>query len=159
MLGFLEAKNRSAVTRDQVEAWVREGVVEYLGETDDVRPFVAQADCVVLPSYREGIPRSLLEAASMGKPIITTDTPGCREVVAHLRSGYLVPARNVDALAEAMTDMAALSKSELHSMSLAARELVVQRFDERIVLEAYSRAIQAHMHRSSLASAESSAFL
>jgi glycosyltransferase involved in cell wall biosynthesis len=76
LLGFLDAPNRSAIGRDEVAAWEAEGAVEYLGETDDVRPALGASDCVVLPSYREGLPRSLLEGAAMAKPLIATDVSG-----------------------------------------------------------------------------------
>src|SRR5262249_32249044 len=89
VLGFLDVENSTAVSRDKVEGWVGEGIIEYLGSADDVRPHIAAADCVVLPSYREGTPRTLLEAAAMGKPIVATDVPGCREVVEHGRTGLL----------------------------------------------------------------------
>ncbi len=92
LLGFLDAQNRTAVPRALVEQWVSEGVIEYLGPQDDVRPFIAAADCVVLPSYREGTPRTLLEAAAMAKPLIATNVPGCREVVEDGVNGLLCEA-------------------------------------------------------------------
>ncbi len=84
ILGFLDVDNPSAISHHQIEQWVSEGVIEDSGHARDVRPYIARSDCIVLPSYyREGVPRSLLEAASMAKPVITTDTPGCRDVVNH----------------------------------------------------------------------------
>ena len=94
LLGFLDVENRTAVSRDEVDNWEREGIIEYLGVSDDVRPHIAAADCVVLPSYREGTPRTLLEAAAMAKPIVATDVPGCREVVEHGRTGFLCQVRD-----------------------------------------------------------------
>jgi len=137
LLGFLDVKNPSAISRGQVESWVEQNLVEYLGYARDVRPFLADADCIVLPSYREGLPRALLEAASMGKPIVTTDTPGCRDVVENGVTGYLVPERNVVALVDAMRRIARTPPAELHEMGLRAREKIVKEFDEQIVISAY----------------------
>ena len=103
LLGFLDTQNPSAVSSKQMQQWVDEGIVNYLGTTDNVPAFLGEADCVVLPSfYREGVPRSLLEAASMAKPIITTDSVGCREVVDNGVNGYLVQPRDAVDLAEKM---------------------------------------------------------
>ena len=101
LLGFLDVQNPSAISRCQMDAWIAEGMVRYLGESDDVRAEIAEADCIVLPSYyREGIPRTLLEAASMGRPIITTDAVGCREVVDDAVNGFLCRVQDVDDLAD-----------------------------------------------------------
>ena len=101
LLGFLDVQNPSAISRGQVEEWIAEGVVRYLGTSDDVRVEIARADCIVLPSYyREGIPRTLLEASAMGRPIITTDAVGCREVVDDGVNGLLCRAQDVDHLAK-----------------------------------------------------------
>lgn len=94
--------NPDSVSRAELEAWVASGDVEYLGYLDDVRPAIAAASVYVLPSYREGTPRTVLEAMAMGRPVITTDAPGCRETVVEGDNGYLVPVKSVDALAEAM---------------------------------------------------------
>ena len=117
--------------------WIEEGVVEILGAADDVRPHIAAADCVVLPSYREGLPRTLLEAAAMGRPLIATDVPGCREVVLDGENGFLCTARDVTSLADAMRRMAGLSDVQRGQLGAAGRTLVEQRFDERFVHRAY----------------------
>lgn len=94
--------NPSAISPSTVKAWQAEGIIEYLGETDDVRPFIANASVYVLPSYREGTPRTVLEAMAMGRPIITTDAPGCRETVVQGKNGFLVPVGDSHSLASAM---------------------------------------------------------
>lgn len=138
LLGFLDAKNRSAIDRKIVDAWHEEGIIEYLGATDDVRPAIAASDCVVLPSsYREGTPRSLLEASAMGRPVITTDAAGCRDVVDDGVTGYLCAMRDVASLAQSMARFANLPHVSRNSMGLAARRKMERGFDERIVIDTY----------------------
>ena len=98
------------------EELINSGLVEYLGTTKDVRPFIKQADCVVLPSYREGTPRTLLEAASIAKPIITTDVPGCHHVVSHNYNGLLCKMKDADDLARKMKTLMGFSDEALKSM-------------------------------------------
>ncbi|QAY77050.1 glycosyltransferase family 4 protein [Sphingosinicella sp. BN140058] len=143
LLGFLDAENRTAVSRADVERWQQEGVVDYLGHSDDVRPFIAAADCVVLPSYREGLPRSLLEASAMAKPIIATDVPGCRHITEHGVNGFLCAPRDAGSLAEAMLTVLRLSKAEREALGAAGRAKARAEFDERIVTERYVEAIAA----------------
>lgn len=142
LLGFLDPANRNAVSRSDVERWVGEDIMEYLGEADDVRPFVAAADCVVLPSYREGLPRTLLEAAAMGKPLIATDVPGCRHVVEHEVNGLLCLPRDADSLAEAMLKMLRLPAARKAEMGAAARAKVEAQFDEQIAVGLYLEAVR-----------------
>jgi glycosyltransferase involved in cell wall biosynthesis len=101
ILGGLDT-NPGAFKESDLQGWQNEGVIQYLGITSDVRPYVSNASVYVLPSYREGTSRSVLEAMAMGRPIITTDTPGCRETVVHGENGFLVPVRDVPALVNAM---------------------------------------------------------
>jgi glycosyltransferase involved in cell wall biosynthesis len=142
LLGFLDAQNPSAIPRAQVEAWVAEGVVDYLGVTDDVLPHLRAADCVVLPSYREGVPRSLLEAAAMAKPLITTDAPGCRETVEDGVTGFLCRPRDADDLAEKMAWMIEMARDDLLAMGRRGREKMAREFDERIVIRRYLDVVQ-----------------
>lgn len=101
LVGWIDA-NPDAIAPDELDGWRQEGVIEFLGKLDDVRPAIAASTVYVLPSYREGTPRTVLEAMAMGRPIITTDAPGCRETVIDGENGYLVPVKSVDALADAM---------------------------------------------------------
>lgn len=142
LLGPIDPDNRSAIARDQVDRWVAEGVVDYWGESADVRPFLARADCVVLPSYREGLPRSLLEAAAMARPLIATDVPGCRDVVRDGQTGLLCQARSAPALADAMQRFLALSVAQRDAMGAAARRMAVADFGEERVVQAYLRALE-----------------
>jgi glycosyltransferase involved in cell wall biosynthesis len=129
--------NPTAISRAQVSAWEAEGLVRYLGSSADVRPFIAQAHCVVLPSYREGVPRALLEAASMGRPLLATDVVGCRDAVDDGVNGMLAPARDAARLAAKMEQMARLEHSQLQSMGRSGRAKVESEFDERAVIDQY----------------------
>jgi glycosyltransferase involved in cell wall biosynthesis len=120
--------NPAAIKPEDVEGWVEEGVIEYLGETDDVRPYLADAGVYVLPSYREGTPRSVLEAMSMGRPVITTDAPGCRETVEDGVNGFLVPVRDAEALAGAMEKF--IQNPELiGQMGAQSRKIAEEKYD------------------------------
>ncbi len=138
LLGFIDDATPAGVPRARIEAWQAAGDIEYLGSAEDVRPHLAEADCVVLPSYyREGTPRTLLEAAAMAKPIITSDMPGCRDVVDHGRNGELVPPRDVPALAAAMGRMVEASPEARAAMGAASRAKAEAVYDERIVVARY----------------------
>lgn len=141
VLGFGGSNNPSAVPEALVECWRDEGLLTYLGETDDVRPFLEDCDCVVLPSYREGLPRALLEGAAMARPMIATDVPGCSAVVVDGENGFLCSARSPSSLAEAMERMLRLTLPERQAMGRKARDLVERQFDQRLVVEAYLEAI------------------
>lgn len=137
LLGFLDVENRTAIRRDEVERWNAAGDIDYLGATEDVRPSIAAADCIVLPSYREGTSHVLLEAAAMAKPIIATDVPGCREAIDDGSNGYLCAPRNAASLADVITRFAALSPNERIAMGQAGRHKMLREFDERIVVSRY----------------------
>jgi glycosyltransferase involved in cell wall biosynthesis len=142
LLGFLDVLSPGAITRDHIEKWVAEGTVRYLGVSHDVRTEIALADCVVLPSYyREGVPRTLLEAAAMGCPIITTDAVGCREVVDNGQNGFLCRVCDPADLAEKMERMLSLSDDQRHAMGLYGRQKMEREFDEKIVIKKYLDAI------------------
>jgi glycosyltransferase involved in cell wall biosynthesis len=144
MAGEVGVANPSAISRQTIDAWEAEGVVRYLGFSGDIRRQIAEADCVVLPSYyREGVPRTLLEAASMGKPLITTDNVGCREAVEHGVNGYLCRPRDAADLAAAMGRFAALGPGERARMGEAGRRKILAEFDEAIVIRRYQRSVDA----------------
>lgn len=128
--------NPSAIGTEELAHWEDEGAVEYLGPLDDVRSALAECRCYVLPSYREGTPRSVLEAMATGRPVITTDVPGCRETVEHGVNGWLVPPRDSTALAEAMLAMTRAPGDEVERMAEASLRLVSEHFDVRRVNEA-----------------------
>ena len=137
ILGFLGVDNQTAVPRSQVDLWVTEGVIEYIGVAKDVRPYIDSSNCVVLPSYREGVPKTLLEAAAMGRPIITTKVEGCKEVVDDGVNGYLCNARDDKDLAEKMKIMLTTSSKDIVQMGLSGRKKMEKEFDEKIVINMY----------------------
>ena len=142
LLGFLDVQNPAAISRAEMDAWVAEGVVNYLGVSDDVRTQLATADCVVLPSYREGTPRTLLEAAAMARPIITTNAVGCREVVDDGVNGYLCKVRDAEDLAAKMEQMMLQSPEQRAEMGQRGRAKMEAEFDEQIVIGKYLAAIE-----------------
>ncbi len=138
LLGACGVANPSVIERAQISQWEKEGLVEYLGTTADVRPVIANADCVVLPSfYREGIPRTLMEAAAMAKPLITTDNVGCRDVVLPGQTGYLCPVKDAAALANCCEQIIAMAPEARAEMGAAGRHFMTDKFDEKLVIEKY----------------------
>lgn len=142
LLGDIDDGNRSAIGREELEGWIEQGIVEYLGHCDDVRPFVREATAVVLPSYREGLPRTLLEGAALARPLVATDVPGNREIAIDGVTGLLCAARNASSLADTMHRMAKLSPKRRAALGMAARERVERNFSEKIVIQSYLDALQ-----------------
>ncbi len=148
ILGFLDVDNQTAVLRSDVDSWVEEGIIEYLGDSDDVRSFIDKSDCVVLPSYREGTPKALLEAGAMGKPIITTDVPGCKEVVDDSVNGFLCNVRDHKDLASKINKILLLPQSNLEYMGRQSREKIKNEFDENNVIDKYLFKIDSIINKS-----------
>ena len=145
LLGFVDVENPTAVSREQVLIWNREGIINYLESVDDIRPYLQKADCAVLPSYyREGVPRFLLEAASMAVPVITTDSVGCRDALNDGETGLLCEPGNVDDLVAKMESILALPVEQLKKMGRNGRKLMVEKFDEEIVIKKYLDAVDAN---------------
>lgn len=141
LMGFLDVANRTAIAADEVRGWEAEGLLSYCPPADDVRPAIAGADFIVLPSYREGLSRVLLEAGALARPCVTTDVPGCRDIVRDGENGLLCPARDAAALADAMERALALDDAGWHAMSRAARERVVADFSQDKVTRLYRQAL------------------
>lgn len=142
LLGPIDENNHTGIDHSTLEALLQPGAVEYRGETDDVRSFIAAADCIVLPSYREGTPRTLLEAAAMGKPLVATDVPGCRQVVNDGVNGYLCSPYSSESLAGAIRKILQLTPAERRQMGLKGREKMEREYDQQLVFDAYRRAIE-----------------
>lgn len=141
LLGAVGSENRSAIDRSTLEGWVAEGVVEYLGTTPDVRPAITAASCVVLPSYREGAPRTLIEGAAMARPVIATDVPGCRAVVDDGVSGFFCTVQSADSLSDAVERFLALSPDAQRAMGAAGRAKMEREYDQALVIDAYRKAL------------------
>ena len=133
LLGELDNGNPAAVSEHSLSQWIENHYVKYFGAAKDVRPYIAESDVIVLPSYREGMPRAILEALSMGKMVITTDTAGCRETVVEGENGFLVPSKDTKALAESMLKACQLGKESLRKMGEKSRKKALQEFDEDII--------------------------
>ena len=132
----------NTVTNFEIEQWQKEGIINYLGVAEDVRNVIAEADCVVLPSYREGLSNVLLEASSMEKPCVTCNTTGCKEIVEDGITGYLCKIKDPHDLASKMKSMLLLPEDKRIEMGKKARQKVIKEFDKKIVINAYLKAIE-----------------
>ena len=140
ILGPLEV-TPTAIAQTEVENWQQEGVIDYLGATRDVRPYLRTCSAFILPSYYpEGLPRSILEAMATGRAIITTDRPGCRETVVEGENGYLVPAAEIEPLVRSMSDLGA-DPIRLQAFGKASRRIAERRFDVRLINQAIMRVL------------------
>lgn len=141
VLGPIYKNNATAVSEETLENWKQKGDIIYLGQTDHVEEIMKIADCLVLPSYREGLSKVLIEASSMGIPIVTTNVPGCRDVVIDNETGFLCEVKNSVDLAEKMEKMILLSIHERKEMGKKARARAISVFDEQIIIKQYTDAI------------------
>lgn len=133
LVGIPDPENPASIPEETLRGWHAEGIVEWWGHREDMPDVFAKANIVVLPSYREGLPKVLIEAASCGRAIVATDVPGCREIVRHNENGLLVPPRDSKALADALKIL--IRDSELRAkMGALGREIVEAEFSEEIVV-------------------------
>ena len=135
VIGEFDADNPSNIDRDYLVTWMESGVIEYKGFVKDLRPLIKYSDCVVLPSYREGMPRTLLEGMSMGKAIITTDVPGCKETVIDGKNGFLVPVKDVNALTLAFEKFINFSPEQRKTMGVEGRKMAENIFDDKLIAD------------------------
>jgi glycosyltransferase involved in cell wall biosynthesis len=143
LLGFLDVSNPAAVKTERMAAWIEEGNIRYLGTSDNVEQEIAQVDCIVLPSfYREGVPKSLLEAGAMGKPLITTRNIGCQDTVDDGINGFLCEPQDTDCLTRAMERLINMTHVQRLEMGNESRKKMVREFDEKIVISRYLKAIE-----------------
>ena len=139
LLGGIDTMYPNHVPENIVLKDDKDGVIHYLGVTTNVIPFLEKADCIVLPSYHEGLSRVLMEALAMGKPIITTDIPGCRETGEEGKNGFLVAPRDVNELAHAFLRFLALSEDDRLKMGLYSRAKAEREFDIKHVIAVYRK--------------------
>lgn len=142
LLGPIGVENRTSIPESEVQKWVREGVIRYLGETEDVKPYLEKACCVVLPSYREGTSRVLLEAAAVGRPLIATNVPGCKEIIVEGVTGYLCEPRDHFSLARKIEQMLMIEPEERRIMGVKGRAKVELEYDQEIVFDSYIKIIE-----------------
>jgi glycosyltransferase involved in cell wall biosynthesis len=133
VLGDFDLENPSTIDRDELLKWINSEIIDYKGFVDDVRPFIEESSCIVLPSYREGMPRIILEAMAMSKPVITTDTAGCRETVVNGKNGYLVEVKSKTDLIKAVEAFIGLNSSKRQKMGEEGRLLVETEFSDTII--------------------------
>lgn len=141
LLGAMDTRHKRGIQKEKIDDWIATGTVEYLGTSTDVRSFIHQADCIVLPSYREGTPRTLLEAASCSKPIIATNVAGCNQVVVNGYNGLLCNLKDANDLAEKMNTMAAMSDQQLSSFGANGRDKMEKEFGDQHVIDKYLAAL------------------
>lgn len=136
-LGALGGNSVAGIDEAQMKSFVDRGIINYLGTVNDVREIIKNADCIVLPSYREGISRTLLEGASMEKPLIATNVTGCKNIIIDGVTGFLAEPKNSQDLAEKIEKFMALSQEEKEKMGKAGRKYIQENFDEKIVIDIY----------------------
>lgn len=148
LIGKCDNSNPSSIPLKTIKEWEQEGLITYLGETQDIRSIIAQSSCVILPSYREGIPRALLEAMSMGKPIITTNVSGCKECIKNPynfdgllvgENGIMVTPKDSYALAQAIRYFLSLAPQEQKQMGKNGREYAIERFEISKTIDFYKQ--------------------
>lgn len=137
VLGDLDAGNPTGLSASEWDTILQEGNLTYMGSCNDVRPHIANADCIVLPSYREGISRALLEGASMARPMVATDVPGCREIVKDDYNGYLCKAIDEVSLQESLEKFLCLADTQKENMGRNARQTVIDQFSTEVILKQY----------------------
>ena len=141
ILGEVGVNNRTAIKVSELEAWINDDLICYLGVTDHVENIISECHCVLLPSYREGMPRSILEAFAIGRPVIVSDVPGCRDIVDHKTNGLLCKVKSSEDLARKMITMMRISQDTRNKLAKNGRKKVESLFDEKIVIKAYLKVI------------------
>lgn len=141
IVGYLNVDNPTAVQESELDTWVQEGWVSYLGAVTDVRPVIASCDCIVLPSYREGMSTTLQESAAMSKPLIASNITGCKELIDDGRSGFLCHVKDVDSLVSCMERMINLTPTERRSMGQNGRDKMIAEYSIARVISIYSETI------------------
>lgn len=146
ILGPIDTDNPDSIQEEKLLEITQKSNIQYLGHSDDVASIIKKYDCVVLPSYyKEGVPKSLLEAAAMGKPLITTDNVGCRDIVQDGVNGFICEKKNPDSLANAMYKIIKINHQERLNLGLKGRKLIEEKFDEKIVIDKYMREINGFL--------------
>ena len=140
-MGAIDEEHRRGIPNHIIKSWIDDNIIEYLGRVSDVRNYIQRADCIVLPSYREGTPRTLLEAAGMGRPIVTTNVAGCNNVVRDNYNGFLCTLKDADDLAQKMEKMLKLSFRKREEFGKNGRKLVEGSYNEKKVIDKYQELV------------------
>lgn len=147
LLGEIDDDNPSAIKKEELQKWIDAKIIRYHPHSRDTRPFICMSDCVVLPSYREGMPRVILEGMAMGKPCITTDAPGCKDAVLDGETGYICRVADASSLEVMMLKFLAADETEKKRMGLSARERVEQVYSCSIINDIYIRILRNLIQR------------
>ena len=137
LCGFSEVDNNSAISKDELHSISKIPFIDYIGSTDKIEDVLAGVDCVVLPSYREGMPKILLEAGAMGLPSLASDVPGCRNVIQNGVNGLLFKPKSIQSIKTALNVMLNMNSLERANMGLKARKIIEENFDEEIVINKF----------------------
>ena len=149
ILGFIDESNPNSVPYSEVVEWYKKKIINYLGDTVDVRPQLQKADCLVFPSYyREGVSRILMESAAMETPIITTDNVGCRDVVDHRITGFICIPKNVTSLCDAIEQFLEMDHQDRAIMGKMGRCKMIREYDERNIIQIYIETIHRYLKES-----------
>lgn len=141
LVGKLDLNHARSIEKDEVDKWKNENLINYIPHSDTINEHIADHELIVLPSYREGTPRTLLEGAAIGRPLLASNVPGCKEVVVDGVNGFLFDVKNPQSLADKLKLYAALSNDERIRLSVNSRKLVEEKFDEKIVIKQYTETI------------------
>jgi glycosyltransferase involved in cell wall biosynthesis len=133
LLGEIDHSNPAMVKEEDLVSWIKSRIIIYHGFKEDIKKYISQSDCIVLPSYREGLPKIILECMSMEKVVISTETAGCREAIEHENNGILVPVRDTESLAIAMEEIINMSEERRIMMGKAGREKAIREFDDKLI--------------------------
>ncbi len=141
LVGKTDNENPSAIKKKEVDKWREENIIDYYEEVEDIRKFICKSNCIVLPSYKEGLPRSLLEALSMERVVITTNIPGCKDLVEGILDNFLIKPKDIADLREKMIRMIKMDNKEREALGKKLREKMIKEFDEKIVIKKYLEVI------------------
>lgn len=137
LLGEIDNQNPSAIKKEELDAWIKDDILHYHEHTKDTRPYICQSDCVVLPSYREGMPRVILEGMAMGKPCITTDAPGCKDSIIDGESGFICKVADAISLQEKMEYFISLNETYKNEIGISARKRAENTFSTQNINKIY----------------------
>jgi glycosyltransferase involved in cell wall biosynthesis len=134
LCGFIDEKNHSYINPALIESWAKQSYIDWIGPTENVSEVLSECNCLILPSYREGLPRSILEACAMSLPVIASDVPGCRDIISDNHNGFLCNPKDSKSLQSAMLKMLSISDSQREEMGKNGRQRVEKEYNESIVI-------------------------